>query len=1206
MTAGVLATPATVATRPGRRRGALLAIIGYAVLLAVCAVLSVAGLVIGAVVAAADRLPSVAAELDAAASAGSRWAGAVVAAVPASEPLGQLVLDYAFSLISIGLAVALLTLRERTWSVRLFVLAMVGSAGAFNLQAHAAVTAVENASGQPIGLLHQVLLHGIACAAYILALTVYPTAGEPDRAGLARGALVAVGGGTLLLVGSGTALLPLTTSCVLFFGFLVPLAGLIALPGNMRHARLAVVRTQSRQLFSVLAGAFAVTVVLTLITVLLWAVGWTGLTLVDPTARTPALADLPIALLFWFSRLACITIAGAVLVATRRGGSWTAEHLFSRGLVTALVAAIIAGGHIVLRTLGGFVITDRTPGAVLALAVVSTVPVALAFLPLYVRAERMVDRLLYGTRPTPYSVLAEIAALSRGSASTDAPDLARVAETVGRGLGAVACRLTVLRPGLRDRVYRWAEPGLSAKPGIETPMVEVAVQHGTERIGTIAVDRGAVAGLHGQRQHLLEDVADSLGVVFQASRSGIELERQLRAALAYAGGIAVSRRAVVAEMDWERRRIERDLHDGAQHHLVSLRLALGLVEHQVSTAQLEQARSRLAQIADQIEVAEEILAETAKGVSAPLLAELGLVRALRKELGGGQPPVPVDAQDVDEQLRIPGDVEAAVYFCCLEAVNNARKHAPGAAIGVQLETADGRLRFTVRDEGPGWDTTAGPASGGRGLRNVAARVTAVGGRVEIRSEPGVGTTVEGSAPVRAPEPERPDAEAGPGFRAGAAALMNSSVSLLDLVRDALRAARELYHGSPRAAALRELAERVDEPLRVAVGGPPGAGSSTLVEALRVALEAERVEVQGMKPAVRLIDTSGAGSTANTQKILVRGAGPAAVADASILLLRHQRAGDETPAAPVRHRSALTVGVLARVDELGAIDSTGEGMELAERASAEWATRAEVRRRCSVVVPVAGLLAAGAASLTDAQYQALRRLTEEAADLAPVPATAVTGAGEGRPARPSPTKRPRGPAVDPTLEHELLDRLGPAGVRLATDLIRSGRAPTSAALAVELTRHSGLPQLVEQIQARLGRRADGLKARSALSALEALVRTEPPPAGADGLRYRFDRIRAGTHELTELDLVDALRSGELDVPDEHREASERLLGAMGPDPRTRLALAPDAGSQEIAMVASEQLVHWQKLSAHPVSGKDLRDVAAVVVLTCEQVLAGAAR
>ena len=433
----------------------------------------------------------------------------------------------------------------------------------------------------------------------------------------------------------------------------------------------------------------------------------------------------------------------------------------------------------------------------------------------------MVDRLLYGTRPTPYSVLAGIAALSRGTPAPTRRTWPGWPRRWAAGWAPPPAGSPCCGRGCGTGSTAGPSPGRQRD---RDPVVEVPVRHGTERIGTIAVDRGAVAGLHGQRQHLLEDVADSLGAVFQASRSGIELERQLRAALAYAGGIAVSRRAVVAEMDWERRRIERDLHDGAQHHLVSLRLALGLVEHQVSTAQLDQARSRLAQIADQIEVAEEILAETAKGVSAPLLAELGLVRALRKELGGGQPPVPVDAQDVDEQLRIPGDVEAAVYFCCLEAVNNARKHAPGAAIGVRLETADGRLRFTVRDEGPGWDTTAGPASGGRGLRNVAARVTAVGGRVEIRSEPGAGTTVEGSAPVRAPEPERPDAEAGPGLRAGAAALMNSSVSLLDLVRDALRAARELYHGSPRAAALRELAERVDEPLRVAVGGPPGAGA----------------------------------------------------------------------------------------------------------------------------------------------------------------------------------------------------------------------------------------------------------------------------------------------------------------------------------------------------------------------------------------------
>ena len=416
---------------------------------------------------------------------------------------------------------------------------------------------------------------------------------------------------------------------------------------------------------------------------------------------------------------------------------------------------------------------DRaTPAlAALALAAVSTVPVALAFLPLYVRAERVVDRLLYGTRPTPYSVLAGIAALSRGTGRTDAPDLARVAEAVGRGLGATACRLTVLRPGLRDRVYSWAEPGLSA---------ERIGRWSRSRCGTApsasAPSRstsGAVAGLHGQRQHLLEDVADSLGAVFQASRSGIELERQLRAALAYAGGIAVSRRAVVAEMDWERRRIERDLHDGAQHHLVSLRLALGLVEHQVSTAQLEQARSRLAQIADQIEVAEEILAETAKGVSSPLLAELGLVRALRQELGGGQPPVPVDAaawtrSSGSRPTSRPRSTSAAWRRSTTRA---STLRARPSGCGWRPPDGSAALHRARRGSGLGHDGQ--PPRPGR-----PGGACATGGPADRGGRPGRG-------PLRArrrhhrggrrprcgpPEPEQPDAaEAGRGAAARAAA-----------------------------------------------------------------------------------------------------------------------------------------------------------------------------------------------------------------------------------------------------------------------------------------------------------------------------------------------------------------------------------------------------------------------------------------------------
>ncbi len=1178
-----------LAARPGGwRTPGVSGRVGYVALLLVCAALSVTGLALGAVVALASRVPSIAAMLEVGARAGDRWAEALLPTVPAAEPAAQLALDYGFSVLSVGLAAALLIGRERTWSVRLLALAVVGSAGAFNLQAHAAVSAIERASGSAAGLLFWVPLTGIVCAASLLALTLFP--GGVGDAARDRSALVVVGGGTLL-IGVAAALLPQAICCVLLFGLLVPVAGSAMLLGHTRRAPLLVVRTQSRQMFSVLAGAIAVTVVLALISLVLWAVGWDGQNLTDPTAGPAGSDGQPIALLFWFSRLVCVAIPGAVLVATRRGGSHTVEHLFSRGLVAAVVGAVAAGGYIVLGALGDLVIDESTPAGSVAAAGLAILPIAVAFLPLYVRAERAVDRLLYGSRPTPYRVLAGIAALSRGI-RTDGPDLARVAEAVGRDLGAGVCRLTVVRPGLRDRVYAWAEPGVTAEPAVEVP-----VMHGQERVGSIAVDQGAVAGLHGRRRRLLEDVADSLGAVFQAHRAGIELERQLRAALAYAGGIAVSRRAVVAEMDWERRRIERDLHDGAQHHLVSLRLTLGLVEHQLSTGQLDQARARLAQIAEQIDVTEAILAETAMGVSSPLLTELGLVRALRQELGAGQPPVAVDAECVDEQLQIPSDVQAAVYFCCLEAVNNARKHASGAPVGVRLETADGHLRFIVRDEGPGWDTAAGSTSAGRGMRNLMARVGMVSGWVNVRSEVGAGTSVEGSAPLRLPTPE-PDTRTSVRVRPAVAAAMTAGPALVDQVRDALRAARELYHNTRHAEELRELAERLDQPLRVSVSGPPGCGVSTLVAALHAALEDERVEAGAALPMAHLIDRS------DTRP---RMAGDADMADASVLLLSH--GGACPPDDRVHRPSALTVGVLARVDELGALEPTGEGMAPAERAAAEWAARPEVRRRCSVVVPVAGLLAHAAATLTNAEFEALRRLAAR-----PPRELAVAPAGPAAADRDSDhttirmagalSRGPTALETESLIDSGLMGRLGRAGVRLAVDLIRADRASTAAALAVELTRHSGLPRLVALLDARFGRRADGIRARSALRALEALVQRDPPSRGADGLRYRLDRIRCGTHELTELDLVDRLYSGDLDLPEDLRESATRLLGVMGTEPRARLALAPDAGPRDIATVAAGQLAHWRGLAAHPVTNKDTREAAATVVQTCEQLLAGA--
>ena len=373
------------------------------------------------------------------------------------------------------------------------------------------------------------------------------------------------------------------------------------------------------------------------------------------------------------------------------------------------------------------------------------------------RADRLVERLLHGRRPTPYRVLLEITELTRTAAP--GTELDRLPEAIGRHLGARTVQLTAHRPGLRDRVFRWRREDA----GEADASVVFPIRHREDEVGVLAVDGEAVAG-GSERRQLLADVADSLGAVLQAHRVEIELERQLRAAVAHGEQIATSRRAAVAEMDGERRALERNLHDGAQHHLVSLRLALGLVEHQVGAGQLDAARDRLGHILEQVDTAEAVLAETATGVSSATLAERGVVETLRYETAGAGSTVTVDAAGVPPGRRYGTDVEAAVYFCCLEAVNNARKHAPGAAITITFAEVDGVLRFSVRDDGPGFAVDPSAAGHQRGMRNVATRITAVGGTVALDSAPGRGTTVAGSIPLADATPGTttdPDPATGP-------------------------------------------------------------------------------------------------------------------------------------------------------------------------------------------------------------------------------------------------------------------------------------------------------------------------------------------------------------------------------------------------------------------------------------------------------------
>ena len=204
-----------------------------------------------------------------------------------------------------------------------------------------------------------------------------------------------------------------------------------------------------------------------------------------------------------------------------------------------------------------------------------------------------------------------------------------------------------------------------------------------------------------------------------------------------------SRARILAAADNERRRIERDLHDGGQQRLVALRIRLQLAEEMMVKSPAG-AREMLQRLARDVDGVLEELRSLAAGVYPAALAAHGLPDAVRA--AATESPLPVHVE-VNGSERYPDEVEAAVYFCCLEAMQNVAKHAPGSTrIWVVLELGSD-LRFEVRDDGPGFDVETTQR---RGLDNMRDRVAALGGRFELVSAPGGGTRIRGLASRRSP------------------------------------------------------------------------------------------------------------------------------------------------------------------------------------------------------------------------------------------------------------------------------------------------------------------------------------------------------------------------------------------------------------------------------------------------------------------------
>ena len=303
-------------------------------------------------------------------------------------------------------------------------------------------------------------------------------------------------------------------------------------------------------------------------------------------------------------------------------------------------------------------------------------------------------------------------------------------------------RAVIARAGVSGNA--WASvwiPSIAAgrNPG---PLRVAPISHAGELLGVIVIFRtvGAVA-FREEDDRVLTELARQVGLAMHNAQLDTALQSSLDELRRQADELRASRARVVASGDAERRRVERNLHDGAQQHLVALAINLRLAKD-IVVEDPEAAAEMLDELGVAVQDTIKELRELAHGIYPPLLVDSGLTEALRAVANRS----PLAVELVTEGIgRYGRDNEAAIYFCCLEALQNAGKHAPDSRVTIRIWEESGGLLFEVSDDGPGFDVAL--AKGGHGYVNMADRLGAIGGAVRWESEPGHGTTIRGSVPL---------------------------------------------------------------------------------------------------------------------------------------------------------------------------------------------------------------------------------------------------------------------------------------------------------------------------------------------------------------------------------------------------------------------------------------------------------------------------
>ncbi len=431
-------------------------------------------------------------------------------------------------------------------------------------------------------------------------------------------------------------------------------------------------------------------------------------------------------------------IPAAITIAILKYRLFDIDVIISRAVVYGLLSAaftIVYAGIV----LGIGTVAGHRGGPVLTVA--AAVCIAVLFQPLRHRFRQFANRLVYGERATPYQVLSDFAEDMAGQLD--------YGEALDKMVSLLAGATGATRAGAWIRMGAELRPAATWPPGspapspvavsghLELPPIDasraVPVRHGDELLGALSLQKPANEPLTSTEDQLLQHLASQAGLLLR----NVALTAELQATI---DELRASRRRLVETQDAERRKIERNLHDGAQQQLIALAIQLGLLEQ--SADDPGSFRQMAAQLKEALHAALEDLRDLARGIYPPLLADQGLVPALQAQARKAPLPVLIES---DSLGRYPPDTETTVYFCTLEALQNITKYAAASQATIRLACTQGSLQFTITDDGTGFDTTT--AGHGTGLQGMTDRLAALGGTLAIRSQPGHGTTLTGQLPV---------------------------------------------------------------------------------------------------------------------------------------------------------------------------------------------------------------------------------------------------------------------------------------------------------------------------------------------------------------------------------------------------------------------------------------------------------------------------